>query len=67
MNPDWLAQVPEPDRSDLIAEYEERAAIREFEGGQARFRAEADAWKDVLQRYQRRQSEADGGECGGKG
>lgn len=51
MNPDWLAQVPEPDRSDLIAEYEERAAIREFDGGQPRFRAEADAWKDVAERH----------------
>ncbi|MBI5289567.1 MAG: hypothetical protein HY873_11410 [Chloroflexi bacterium] len=30
--------------------YEERAAIREFEGGQAREHAEAGALKEILQR-----------------
>lgn len=50
-HPAWLAQIPEPDRSDLLAEYKERAAIREFEGGQARFAAEMGAWEDLRRRY----------------
>lgn len=38
---------------DWREEYEERAAIREFDGGQQREYAETDAFHEILQRMRR--------------
>lgn len=46
-HPAWLSHVPEPTRSELIDQYEERASIRQHDGRQARFAAEMGAWDDV--------------------
>jgi len=38
--------------SDWRIEFEERAAIREYDGGQSRERAEADALREIIARMQ---------------
>ena len=38
----------DPEFEDLLAEWEERAAIMEFEGGLPRDEAEKQAWVDVF-------------------
>ncbi len=45
--PHWVQRLSEADRAEVVSEYEERAAIREFDGGAVRFQAEIAAWKDV--------------------
>lgn len=44
MSPDWQPE-------DWAAWFEERAAIREFDGGQRRPDAEADAETDLIERW----------------
>lgn len=44
--------------ADWRVEFEERAAIREYEGGQAREHAEAEAFREILQRIWRSQGNA---------
>jgi hypothetical protein len=41
--------------------YQERAGIREFDGGQSRREAEADAWEDTLRYLEQRDAGSDGG------
>jgi hypothetical protein len=47
-----LARRVRRPEADLLEAWEERAAVREFEGGQRRVSAEADALDDVRQRYE---------------
>ncbi len=48
-----LARTLGVDAEALVEEWTERAAIREFEGGQSRADAERDALDDVRQRQRR--------------
>lgn len=50
VTPAWLQTLPPEQQAELKAEYEERAAIREYEGGQPRFAAEMGAWDDLRRR-----------------
>lgn len=42
--------------ADLLEHWAERAAVREFEGGQPRFRAEADALDDLCRIHERQRT-----------
>lgn len=44
--------------ADLLYEFHERAAIREFDGGQTREEAEAAAMQEVWERWMRGKTEA---------
>jgi hypothetical protein len=49
-----LARAVGIDATALVEEWSERAAIREFEGGQSRADAERDAVEDLRARYAQR-------------
>lgn len=49
--PDWLRRLSDAERAEVLEAFEERAAIREFEGGMPRFQAELEAWKDVARSH----------------
>lgn len=47
-----LARRAGRSEADLLEAWAERAAVREFDGGQRRVSAEADALDDVRQKYE---------------
>lgn len=47
-----LARRAKRPEADLLEAWEERAAMREFDGGQRRVSAEADALDDVRRQYE---------------
>lgn len=51
--PRWVQRLAPADRAEVVPEHEERAAIREFDGGAVRFQAEIVAWDDVSRWYER--------------
>lgn len=56
-----------PSKKEIQAEVDERAAIREFDGGMSREDAEAAAWDEVLQQVEKPLGGILCGKCGGIG